>query len=424
MTYYQLKEKYTDKIGEPIPPPYFPEFKIDFREGMWQIWFKGEWFPLFYGWIFPTIYVPEIPMVEKLQWEAIEKMLEEWREKYFIPYGFVITEWRFDQVQDLIRLMAGLSIEYRFILDLYLNLNLHLDFSQFEFNPLDFKNYFEPPVEEIPKAIYGVTCYDNSIYDPEQVTSRSVERMAWDLTYKNVDRSLFTYKHSSLSIKNYMNAMKKALTDIDVAEYFQDALELILAVVEGKVLTGSYWGVSIWDGCTWTPTGSQISIIASRNPEDWKSITPMETEAVFENWWDVSTWDYAVWDVPTHVKFDEVEEELDNRIKAFHDRVDPVWQGVFHAQKQHEFHIEGGYHLITKTDLMKRASKVLGRYDVTSIEKVPYYAFLNELKYLQYDSGKLYKTWKKILTKEALIDKYVNMGLKREILEELSKLVV
>ncbi|RLF21501.1 MAG: hypothetical protein DRN15_11110, partial [Thermoprotei archaeon] len=58
-------------------------------------------------------------------------------EKTATPEAAVSVSHRFSQLKDFIDFRIGFESLYRLLMDIYLNFNLHLDYSQFEWNPIN-----------------------------------------------------------------------------------------------------------------------------------------------------------------------------------------------------------------------------------------------------------------------------------------------
>jgi len=353
------------------------------------------------------------PLLRKLRYVA----------KTASPQGAVTTFYRFRSLWDILASLIGFSVEFRFLLDMYLHLNLYLSWEEFEYHPLDFTEVFEVPVEKVGKAKYGISRYDHSIYDPESVTSRSVEYLAWELTYKTTHHSEMDYRHVGKTLKDLINTFKDMLVGKGVRDLYVDALEEILSIVEGKALKTAYWGLGCWDVNPWMPEASPSSLFEIRHVVDWTTPLTMETIKPYENWWGVMRWDYARWDdVKVNITYD-TEDYLDSKIKEFHDRIEPLWMGVFHTLKSDTMHHRGGYHQIGLGRQARRISTLLDRRGVPVIQKHAYMSFARELKYMYYEASRHYKTWRRIMSVDDLIAKYVRMGLDERLLREIASMI-
>ena len=348
-------------------------------------------------------------------------------EKTATPEAAVSVSHRFSQLKDFIDFRIGFESLYRLLMDIYLNFNLHLDYSQFEWNPINFLDFttglFQQGFEKIEKAKYGVSKYGEAIVDPEAVSPKNLERLAWELTYKATDRVTTSYKHRAKTLMDYLDTLREILVGRGLAQHYFENIGRVIAKVEGKVLNQSYWGFGIWDGTVWGEEDKYTMRLA----DDWLSLVDVETINAYECNWDMDSWDYARWvdeegDGET-IWTEEVEEFLDSKIKEFQDRTEPTWQGVFFLQKLDQLHMGGGYHQIRLSGLIRRAKAILYRRGVDAIRVAMYIAFLNELAYLYHESSRKYKQYRAMLTKDDVIRKYERMGLDREILEELANLI-
>ena len=333
-----------------------------------------------------------------------------------------------------IYLAIGFNVFFRFFLDMYLNLNLHFDFEQFEWHPVKFTEEVTvegQPLEEVQKARYGISKYDESIYDPEQVSPQHLERMVWDWRRHTTVIDEPTWKLTSESIKKYISSYKDMLVAKDVMPEYVDAMEDTLAYVEGKVLDSAYWDMAIWDISPWKETMSVSTIFKPRLSTDWKSQADLETEFPYDNQWDFCRWDYARW-YETGLRLEEeLVEHLDKAIKDFQARaglveqygVKVLYQRVFMLQRVDRYHWIGGGHQIKLQDIILRVKQILDRRGVISSLRMGYIAFAKEIAYLYHEGHRKFKHYKKMLTREDIKNKYIRMGFDKEILEEIEKVI-
>jgi len=345
------------------------------------------------------------------------------RPKFNIDFAWLTWDLRFTTNIDLIDLFAGWSTLFRFLLDLHLNLDLHLDASEFDWHTIDLHNFFTPSYETISKAYYGVSKYGRSYYDPPRITIKNMERMAWQLSKHVTHHTEWRYKQKGKTLQDYMQVIKDMIVDVGVRDFFIDALKTTLAVAEAKILHSAYWGASIWDSATWVEETEKPHEIPVRDTEDFTTHVSCETDTIHENWWDISRWDYAYWHSVEPHNWEEIEEYLDKAIKDFHQRNTPQYQAPFMAERGHKITVHGGFEVIRKTYLMKRVSRILDDLGILPIQKPHYIAFIQELKYRNNKGFKKEKQWREMLTKEDIIKKYVKLGLDENILRNLSILV-
>ena len=87
-------------------------------------------------------------------------------------------------------------------------------------------------------------------------------------------------------------------------------------------------------------------------------------------------------------------------------------------------HVQGGHHQIRLQNLKNHIKRMLNEKGVIAQFRMAYLSFAQELYYLKYEPHRKYKQWKKILTDDELVNKYVRMGCDKNILNEIKEVVV
>lgn len=346
--------------------------------------------------------------------------------------------WEFEL--DEILKNISFNVIFNYLLNIYLNFNLHFDLTELDFQMPDFCKFFKESktklsfceIEKIEKGRYGISKYNKCIYDPEQVTSKPLQRLLWDLRYKTTEKDDLAYKHTSEALKQWIQQLKDYLTQRDVRDFYQDGMFETLALVEGKMLTTSYWDFAAFDVSVFSEENS----FKARTTEDWKTESDLETVGIYECHFDWSRFDYARWgDVyegGTIEVSEEIADELNQRITEFHQRSGfveqygekTIYQRIFFYQKEEKMHWEGGHHQIRLQNLKNHIKRMLNEKGVIAQFRMAYLSFAQELFYMYYQPHRKYKRWKTILTDDELINKYVRMGCEKPILEEIKEVVV
>jgi len=334
-----------------------------------------------------------------------------------------------------IEFAIGFNVAFKYLLDIFLSFNLHFEIPELDFELPDFRLYFQDlltglsflQLDLIEKAKYGESRYGKSIYDPEQVSSKPLDRLLWDLRYKSTERDDLAYKHTSNALLNWIQELKEKLLEREVLDEYTQGMLYVLSVVEGKMISSGYFGFSVFDGAVFVD-GDKFTV---RSTDDWKSEIEFETLGVYESHFDATQFDYARWgdtyEEGTIVVDPTLEEELDRRIKEFQQRSGlveqygekTIYQRVFFHQKEDQMHVHGGHHQIILQNLKNEVKRLLNQRGVIAQFRGAYYAFAQELYYMYYEPHRKYKQWKNILNDEDLISKYRRMGCDESILREI-----
>jgi len=340
---------------------------------------------------------------------------------------------------DLILPNISFNVIFNFLLDLYLSFDLHFNLPELDFEIPDFGDFFFDfetglsfnQIESIEKAKYGESKYGLSIYDPEQVSSKPLKRLLWDLRYKTTDKDGATMKLTGEALKSWINQLKEYLAEREVEDYYYDRMEEILALVEGKMASVSYWDLAAFDVSVF----GEENKFKTRFTDDWRSEKEVETTGVYDVHFDYCRFDYSRFsDSYEHgtigVK-EELGDDLQKRIDEFHKRSGFVeqygqkvlYQRVFFYQKEDKMHWNGGHHQITLQNIKNEVKQMLNREGVVAQFRMAYLAFAQELYYLTYEPHRKYKQWKKILSVDELIDKYKRMGCDVNLLNKIRGVV-
>jgi len=371
---------------------------------------------------------------------------------------FTIGDKLINQLKDT-QLEISYEAVWRTLEQLYLTLNLTIDWSQMDFPwlpedwnfPDDLGDLTNPPSEQTQKAYYDVSYYDLSYYDPPEVVYKDIERFAWNTRYKVSEKHTLEYKKMSVSLKKLIESLKDSLKKTDVADFIPDVVESTLAMVEGRILRGSYVGFSIV-GLTRVskrhePWMKYRAPCPTRYPKDWKTIIETESVLAWESVVGFSHVGYARVGAWYMFLNKAISDAMIQRINEFWTRtglveagelspyggiayyryppekIKTLWQRIFMLQRMDQYHFEGGKHQLKMQYDIKRIRQLLDQHGVISPLKGAYISFANELKYLEHDSHRLHKRWKKLITEEDIIDKYKRMGLDENILEEIRRLI-
>lgn len=346
---------------------------------------------------------------------------------------------------DLINLEIGIDVVLRTLLDLFLHLNLHFDFGEFDFHNIDFKFEFEPEFIEIPKARYDMTKYGYCYYDPEQATSMNLERMIWKWRKWAIERHELTHKSADQSLKNLIANIKESLKEKGLKPEYLDAMEETLSLVEGKFFTTPYVGFTIVGAHKVGKKVGEAMELKFRDAKDWKSEWKIKAYNLYENYVGYARVGYArvtsrrmriKKSLPDHIKKEISDfrkrvgvavEKGKFAIPYYGDQYAPptgyeyeskiLYPRVFFLQRVDKLHYEGGSHQIKIQTIINNVKKRLDKHGVVAQARMAYLAFAQELFYLYYKPHKLWKRYRSMLTEKDLMDKYKNMGCDKDMLE-------
>jgi len=349
------------------------------------------------------------------------------------------------------------AVYIRTLLDLSLNLDLH-------FPPLSLQF----PLPELPawlpsvgKARYGISKYDNSIYDPEQISPKPLENLLWDFHYKALRKCTREFKLVGEPLRKYADSYKRMLKELGVSDSYVEGMFAKWSFAEAKAIHASYVGFSVVGIMIVTPPKRLMGVkeitaggeFTVRRSDDWKTEEMIETYQVYENHVGYSRVGYMrvihkVYGVDEYY-LKEVSENFKKRIEDFHNRTGglkivvpyPVtilgssepppisfffnMQRLVWHQKKDRMHYKGGEHQIQLQSIIMRVKELLNRRGVIAQQRLLYINFAQEYVYLYHPTEKRPEEWgrskefKKIMRREDVVEKYKSLGADESLLHEI-----
>jgi len=263
------------------------------------------------------------------------------------------------------------------------------------------------------------------------VTSKPLERWLWSLRYKMTCRDDPSWRHADKYLKDEFKRFKDQLKELGIADYYADAMEEVMSIVEGKVINTTYVGFAIVGLSKVMPSPASTSTFTIRWFGDWFSEYMFETVRPYENWVGYSRVGYS------RVSGDELWPTVDLALEfsnsLYEERrwklavpVSPeiyFYPRTFMFQKVDKYHHVGGAHQLRMQDLINRVKGILDREGIMAMFRTPYLNFAHELYYQYHEGHRYYKQYKTVLTQQDIIDKYVRLGLDENVLRKITEVV-
>jgi len=329
----------------------------------------------------------------------------------------VMVKW--GGILDWIRLSASYNLVYRFLLNLYLQMNLGFDFKVTDFWNIDTQKEGYPEYQPVPKAIYGQTKYNEGVYDPDDVTSKELEEAIWELREKATEGDYNEYKLKGIPLILHIEHIKSIFKKRNVKDLYLDAIEDTLALVEGKIVNASYVGIAVVGIAKVSKPRTSVSKFKMRMPRNWIQEIEMDSIKIYETHVGMARVGYC----RVSSKEPDMRPELINRlvqeVDAFHKRIDTLWQHTFFLQRHEKFMLKGAQHQIHLQEIINTTKRILDKYGVVAQMRLTYCLFAQELCYHHYKGHRKTKHYKRLLTEDEIIEKYVKLGCDRQILEAI-----
>jgi len=354
---------------------------------------------------------------------------------------------RWNAILPKIDLSIGFNITFRFLMDMFLALNLHFEPTLMEWELPEFGDFITPKPLKIGKLRVGYTKYGEGIVDPPEVNVTNLERLAWNFRYKTTDKSWGIERQFSKQLLFHFQTLREYMTKYDVRDVYADSILEVLSMIEGKLIRSAYVGFSVVDisrvahKTTILRVGKAVygkslvdstevmeettpySVFQIRDTKDWKTYRILKSIKVYENHVGYAKVNYARVIKPDMRIDPSLVQDLVNRIKEFRERTRPLWQGVFFLQRTQQFHRKGGRHQARLGFMYKSVKEILDKRGIFGFVRGAYQSFARELYYFKYKGHKKWKYWKEILSEEDIIEKYKRMGCDENILREIQRVI-
>jgi len=345
---------------------------------------------------------------------TIERKLEYLRKLASIK-GIYLSMLNWEALLPVTHMNIASNVTYRMLMDMYLNLNLGIDSSTFEWHPLDYRKMFTPEFPPHPNpANIG------------SMTPKDLENSLWAFRYFVSSPEGYFAKHMSLTLAEhiywYGETLRKRGVDTTVIDIMVD----LLAFLEGFCKVTTYVGLATVGVSEVMPSWIDI-----RNPYDWKSTMSIQVTAIYESIVGLARVGYCRVTAPYGAPYLSVTTDLTDHFTAsvedFRKRTGMVagspektlYQRIFMLQREQDYHQHGGEHQIKLQTIINTVKKVLDREGIMVQARMSYINFAQEIYYLKYEPHRLWKRYKIMLTEDEIIDKYKRGGLNEDILREI-----
>jgi len=353
----------------------------------------------------------------------------------------------------------GFNVLFYWDMNMHFNLDWGFDMSITDFvkdyMPEGFWDKFHPKVVTVKKAYYDISPYEESFYDPQQVETVDLTRFMWNMRKYTTEKDSPYIKKKGKALRKIIKQNKQFLVNLGVKEEFVDGLLGVLAKSETKLAESAYWDWGVFDISRFNDK-EKMDV---RSPVDWETTLTCETHFMLESHFDHDRWDHAqFWDEELKLYPEpkpRLPEILDQVIRDFQTRVGPIYvkglttippgsssgksshssspeipykvpvlyQRVFMLPRVKKYHYTGGKHQLKIQTIINRVKEILNREGVIANLRAGYLSFAQQLAYLKYKPHRRWKRWRRLLTPQDLIEKFVTMGFDKNILLKIKEIV-
>jgi hypothetical protein len=364
-------------------------------------------------------------------------------------------------------LSIDFNLLFRFFLDLYLSLNLNMDFNLFKFWNFNFTTGLQVVLPTAQKGIYGVTYYDVSYYDPPDTTDLDLENSVWWMREHTTERDVPQWKKKSDSMKDYLTIIKQRLQAKGVSAHYTDAMESLLAMVEGKVTNSAFVGFAIVGFAkVMHDEGDGTSSFDARKHTDWETVWNLKASGMYDSIVGIAQVGYSRVGAINLKPTKEMADRFITQVNQFKARAGQVtgeypmpayppfpygytptypsypspyppsypsgygevkpellYPRIFMLQRVDQYHWTGGKYQIKSQVLINRVKEILDEVGIIVGFRLNYLAYAQEIYYLDHQGHRLYKGWKRVLNRDDVRQKYLAMGLDGSVLDKIDAVV-
>jgi len=338
-----------------------------------------------------------------------------------------------------------LNFEFNFLIDLLID----FDISITDWYSQNFEEFI-PEYETLQKGRYGISRYGYAYFDPPTITPLDTLKFAKELRKKFLNKIGYEYRFSKDTMKGLVNAYLSMLENEGVSKAFTEFIKSKLLIAESKLRYNSYVDLAIVGFSTVLPatqgsTGVGISVIRDR--ETFEPECFLENNGILDTVVGYAHVGYSHLSIPREAMYieygseenkpaipptlrDEYLETMDmgrNMLGV----VDIVYQGkqLPHLparrrllMKGKEIALKGGVHQAIMQSYIQKVKQILDREGIVGTQRLNYISFANEVLYLRYEGNRKNKTWKRNISIDSLVEKYITLGAKEDILWKVVKI--
>lgn len=325
----------------------------------------------------------------------------------------------YDRLHDeLIRRFSWSAI-FRMIVDQYLRLMFGFEPDWLKYNPFKWEEFIAIPIQVPTFTRFCYSRFNNTFLYDVKVDPLTLEYWLWDLSYKWFKHATSDYKHFG----NYAKLMRDVFTylastygfDINFLTYMVTAISLAFA----KIRIASFWDVAVWDSSVWSE--DYVKTIHPLEPEREEQV---ESTSTYDSHWDFAYWDYSQWSAGSFPFKPEIGDVLDKKMEEFAKRIGELYATLVIAKALDRIHYRGSEKQLYLKYIYNKLSPLLDRLGVPATQKHLYFSFAEEIVFIRHVKYRKTKYWKQYLSEEDVVEKYVKLGLSRDVLNLIREYVL
>jgi len=355
-----------------------------------------------------------MPRIRNLRTPEVRKL--DWITRAGDPRAIFLKLLKWESQLSPIYAATSANVYARFLLDMYLCLNAHLDATKFVFHRLRFWELFSPPWSPPP--------FKPPVPD---YMHHYIELLLWALKYKHVARETIFYKTLGRALKAFYEGTRSILAYYRTPNFYTNLLFEILGITLGRTDVSTFVGFAVV-GLSVVAPGKQYALLPAYDFEP----VEIQVNALYDTHVGIARVGYCRVGIGSSPEIKpELVQHYVQEVDAARKRVGLVpissqeimFPRVFYLPRVGRIKHIGGIQQVGLQTIINRVKRLLDDKGIVAQFRSAYIMFAEEIAYLPYRGHKRWKEYRDIIHKEDIIDKYVRMGLDKAILEEIVGLI-
>lgn len=361
-------------------------------------------------------------------------------ENYMFRWEFVFPEYQFDWT---------LNFEFNFLINLNLNFDLVLDpdvVNQIAQLYLDYGFEFE----KVEKGYYGISRFGRAYFDPPDITPNDLISIAKEIRKKFLNDIGYEYRFSNETMNKIIESLSTILDKHNISPIFVRYMINKILIAESRLRYNSFVNFAVVDySIVLTPTGGStgIAIMGLRSPDTFKEELFSECNTPFDTVVEMAIVNISHVNLDRELLYTEygaeknelmLPESLVNELSENIDKgrlylgaVDILVgnQKISYLPARHrqlynkdKIALRGGIHQAKMQNVINKVKAILDEEGIAGVERLNYISFANELLYLNHKGVRKAKQWKRSISADELIEKYISLGAKEDTLWRVIKI--
>lgn len=361
-------------------------------------------------------------------------------ENYMFKWEFVFPEYQFDWT---------LNFEFNFLINLNLNFDLALDLDIVNQIAQFYSDYgFE--FEKAEKGYYGISRFGRAYFDPPDITPHDLISIAKEIRKKFLDDIGYEYRFSNETMNKIIESFSTILDKHNISPIFIRYMINKILIAESRLRYNSFVNFAVVGySIVLTSTGGStgMAIMGLRSADTFEEEILSECNTPFD-----TIVEMAIVNI-SHVNLDrelfyveygveenkstlpeslvnELSENIDKGrlhlgavdVNIGNQKISYLPARHRHLLNKDKIALRGGIHQAKMQNVINKVKTLLDEEGIAGVERLNYISFANELLYLNHKGVRKAKQWKRNISADELIEKYISLGANENTLWRVIKI--